>query len=72
MNGINRISRKRGREVTEEPHIVRDFMIGNTRIQIADNCCRDKTPDDVQKILRRIAQIALPALIAAANAADEG
>lgn len=56
----------------EEPHIVEDFMIGNTRIRIADNCCRDKTPEDVQRILRKIARDAQAAISAAANAADKG
>lgn len=65
-------SKKRDRKVTEEPHIVRDFMIGNTRIKIADDCCRDKTLEDVQKILREIAQIVRPALTATANATDKG
>lgn len=65
-------SKKRNRKVTEEPHIVRDFMIGNTRIKIADNCCRDKTPEDVQRILRKIARDAQAAISAAANAADKG
>ena len=48
------------------PNIVRDFMVGNTRIKIADDCCRDKTPEDVQKILRKIAQRAQAAITAAA------
>lgn len=55
----------------EEPHIVKDFIIGNTRIKIADNYCRDKTPEEVQEILRHIAINVQTALTAAANAADE-
>ncbi len=54
----------------QSPHIVRDFTVGNTRIKIADDCCRDKTPEDVQKILRRIAQMVQPALTAAALEAE--
>lgn len=46
-------------------HVVREMTIGNTRIKICDDCCRDKTPEDVEKILRRVAQLALPALQAA-------
>lgn len=38
-------------------HIVKDFFIDNTRIKIADDCCRDKTTEDVEKILYRIEQI---------------
>lgn len=52
------------------PHIVRDFTVGNTRIKIADDCCRDKTPEDVQKILRKIAQDAQAAISAAAFSAE--
>lgn len=44
--------------MVETPHIVKDFFIGNTRIKIADNCCRDKTVDDVEKILCKMEEIA--------------
>lgn len=47
-------------------NIVRDFTIGNTRIKIADDCCRDKTPEDVRKILKEIARAAQAAISAAA------
>ena len=39
---------------TEPPHIVRDFYIGNTRVKIADNYCRNKTKEEVDAILHRI------------------
>lgn len=55
----------------QSPHIVRDFTVGNTRIKIADDCCRDKTPEDVQRILKEIAQMAQAAITAAAYAAAE-
>ena len=42
----------------QSPNIVRDFTVGNTRIKIADDCCRDKTPEDVRRILKEIAQAA--------------
>ncbi len=51
------------RGIVENPHIVEDFMIGNTRIRIADDFCRDKTKEDVQKILDHIAEIATNAMI---------
>ena len=38
-----------------EGNVVKDFKIGNTRIKICDDYCRDKTPKDVQAILDRIA-----------------
>lgn len=58
-------------DIEQSPHIVRDFTVGNTRIKIADDCCRDKTPEDVRKILRRISQIVQPALVAAALEAEK-
>lgn len=42
----------------EEPHIVQEFNIGNTRVKIADNYCADKTPGDVQKVLDKMARTA--------------
>ena len=51
--------------MTEQPNIVRDFKIGNTRIKIADNYCADKTADDVKRILRSVAEKAQRSLTAA-------
>ena len=45
--------------VVENPEIVEDFMIGNTRIKIAVNFCKDKTKEDVDAILKHIEQIVL-------------
>ncbi len=58
-------------DIKQSPNIVRDFTVGNTRIKIADDCCRDKTPEDVQKILKEIAQMAQAAITAAAFAEEE-
>ncbi|MBR0365738.1 MAG: hypothetical protein IJH94_02930 [Clostridia bacterium] len=50
----------------EQPrHIARDFYIGNTHIQIATDYCEDKTPEDVNRILKRIARNASRSLAAA-------
>lgn len=49
----------------QSPNIVKDFTVGNTRIKIADDCCRDKTPEDVRKILKEIARAAQLAITAA-------
>ena len=49
----------------EQGNIVKEFKIGNTTVKIADDYCRDKTPEDVQKILDRIAFNAQKALTAA-------
>ena len=49
-------------------HCVREMKVGNTRIRICDDCCRDKTPDEVNAILERIARNAQSVLSAAAEA----
>lgn len=49
------------RKPVEPPHIVEDFMIGNTRIKIADNYCRNTTKEEVDRIMNRVKQIALDA-----------
>ena len=53
--------------MTSEGNVVKDFQIGNTRIKICDDYCRDTSPDEVQAILDRIAdrvqeQLAMQAL----------
>lgn len=57
---------------------VLDKMYGKTRVIVFDDYYRDKTPEDVQKILKHIAEIAYPNLlaqhmreVAAENAAKE-
>ena len=49
----------------QSPNIVKDITLGNTRIKIADDYCRDKTPEDVRKILKEIARAAQAAITAA-------
>ncbi|MDE7243122.1 MAG: hypothetical protein K2O18_03980 [Oscillospiraceae bacterium] len=39
-----------------EANVVREFMVGNTRIKIADNICRQKTAGDVERLLTQIAK----------------
>lgn len=36
-------------------NVVKEFKIGNTQIKICDDYCRDKTPEDVKRILEKIA-----------------
>lgn len=50
----------------EKPNIVKEFVVGHTRIKIADNFCRDKSREDVAKALREIARTAQAHLTAAA------
>lgn len=49
----------------EKDNVVREFSIGNTRIRICDDYCRDRTREDVELILQRIAQRALEQFSAA-------
>ncbi|WP_293969480.1 hypothetical protein [uncultured Ruminococcus sp.] len=49
-------------------NVVKEFKIGNTRIKICDDYCRDKNKADVEAILKRIAVDAIgPLSVAAYN-----
>ena len=48
-------------------NVVKSFTIGNTKVKICDDYCRDRTPEEVEQILARIADIALRAFNAAAT-----
>ena len=53
--------------MTADGNVVKDFQIGNTRIKICDDYCRDTSPEEIQAILDRIAnrvqeQLAMQAL----------
>ncbi len=54
-------------DATDVPHIVKEFTVGKTRIRIADNFCRDKTPNDVSMILREIASMTRDAVVASSK-----
>jgi hypothetical protein len=43
-------------------HIVRDYYIGNTHCIVCDNYCRDKTKEETEAILKRVAANALRSL----------
>lgn len=45
-------------------NIVEDFMVGNTRIIICDDDCRDKGPEDKAKAIKRMEVIAANAIAA--------
>lgn len=51
------MSRKVG--IVENPEIVEDYMIGNTRIKIAVNFCKNKTKEEVDAIMEQIKRIAM-------------
>ena len=38
-------------------NIVEEYMIGNTKIKICDAAYIDKTPEDIEKILKRLTSI---------------
>lgn len=40
-------------------NVVKEYKRGNTRIKICDDCYRDNTPEDVERILKRITDIGL-------------
>ncbi len=44
-------------------HIVKEWYDGNTHCIICDDYCRDKTPEDVEAILDRIAKLVYPDLL---------
>ena len=41
----------------QEGHVVEEFYIGNTRVMICDDYCRNKTPGEVNAILKRVADV---------------
>lgn len=53
--------------IVEVGNVVEEFTIGNTRIKICDDYCRNKTPEDIDRILKRIASKALEHLNTSAN-----
>lgn len=53
-------------------NIVKEFNIGNTRVKICDDYCRNKTTTEVAEILARIAKIAIEPLSVASYKNNEG
>ena len=47
-------------------NVVMQFNVGKVRVKICDDYCRDKTPEDVKEILKKIARQAIGPLSAAA------
>ncbi len=44
--------------------LVKKYKLGNTTIEIHDDAYKDKTQEDIDKILERVGEIASRALIA--------
>ena len=40
-------------------NVVKEFSIGNTKVKICDDYCRNKSQAEIEEILRRIAKNAL-------------
>lgn len=55
-------------ELLEQGNVVKSFVIGNTRIKICDDYCRDRTREEANAILRRISMRVQEELSAAAAA----
>lgn len=53
-------------------NVVKEFNIGNTRVKICDDYCRNKTATEVAEILTRIAKIAIEPLSVASYKNNEG
>ena len=51
----------------EQGNVVKDYYIGDTRVKICDDYCRDCTPQEIDEILKRIARRAQIALSAAVD-----
>ena len=61
--------RRTPKSILEEvPNIVKDLKIGNTTIRIANNYCWDKTREDGDAAMKRIADEVGPAYFAAMEA----
>ena len=54
--------------MNEKNNVVEVIKIGNTNIKICDDYCRDKSDDDIERILKKTANNALCSLSAAADA----
>lgn len=57
--------------MVETGNVVMDFYIEGTHVRICDDYCRDKTPEQVEEILRRIAANAIGPLTAAMREAEQ-
>ena len=57
-------AQKRRQEIEAKGEVVKDFMVGKTRIKINNAYCRDKTPEEVDAIIKDISIKAERALVA--------
>ena len=51
-------------------NLVEEYKIGNTRIKIYDSAYVDKTKEDIEQIMRRIAEIGMRASVNATLKAE--
>ncbi len=52
-------------------NVVKDYYIGHVHVRICDDYCRDKTQEEVDEILKRIARNAIGPLTVAAIQAEQ-
>ncbi len=45
-----------------EGHVVKEFMIGNTRVKICDDYCRNQTREEAEAIMANFCRVCLPHL----------
>lgn len=45
-----------------EGHVVKEFMIGNTRVKICDDYCRNQTREEAEAIMANFCRVCLPYL----------
>lgn len=43
-------------------HVVKEFTIGNTRVKICDDYCRNQTREEAEQIMRNFCRVCLPYL----------
>ena len=58
--------------MVETGNVVMDFYIEGTHVRICDDYCRDKTKEEVEEILKRIAENAIGPLTAAMRESEKG
>ncbi len=46
-------------EKEKQGNVVKEILVENTKVKICDDFCRDRTPEEIEKILSKIAEHAL-------------
>lgn len=43
----------------EKPNVVKEFMLGETKVKICDNACRNRSQEEIKEILYTIKKLAV-------------